>query len=169
MPGAISVDEMMSMPGAIAADEMSTPYSPTLFNEDDEAMVSDLSQCQGNVNLSSDDDEMAIAQDLFVPDAAGQHAPDEAQTPQPSESQVSLGSQKRYGDDTEQSGGSKVHFSYLHVLLILPMFQAEAYLPDKCHHREVDFSMDLREQLYGKEASVSRLKTKMRTQGRVRI
>lgn len=94
MPGAISADDMF-MPGAISMDKMSTPC-PTPFNEDNEmVMVNDLSHStQGNDNVCSDEDEMAVEKDLFVLDAAGQHTRDEAQTPQPSKSQVSLRSQK---------------------------------------------------------------------------
>ncbi|KIK77071.1 hypothetical protein PAXRUDRAFT_28869, partial [Paxillus rubicundulus Ve08.2h10] len=41
------------------------------------------------------------------------------------------------------------------------------HLPNKCRHQEVDFSLELREQLHEKQAAVGRLKNKMRKQGRV--
>ncbi|KAF9233011.1 hypothetical protein BU15DRAFT_80558 [Melanogaster broomeanus] len=130
------------MPGAFFSAETSTPSPQVSWGPEDSQTI------QEDDILFSDDDQidadMAVVSELCNHDAAGQHVNDVVPS-QPTPSGPKRPSAETIDVDKE----------------------APDHLPDKCRHQEVDFSLELREQLYVKEAAVGRLKNKMREQGRV--
>lgn len=83
---------MFTMPGALSADEMSAPYPPTLFRFTPSEPEAPQTIHQDKA-LFSDDDEMAVASQLSVPNIEEPGTPGTAM--QSSESQVILWPSKK--------------------------------------------------------------------------